>query len=811
MVLSLVVLVVALVFAYSFSAQPTLAEAQSSPAAGANLGFQNRYLTKINGFVAQAAACPPGQHLADDAVTCIDDSSLDGSGNPLNPTPTPTPDFTRCPAGYVLDSTGQYCEPFVADATPTPDPSNRCTQGYVLDPHESLCVTPTPVGQPSTSIGDAQCPPGQVLDVTRQYCQTPEEKAAETKAKDQPCPPGQTLGDDGKYCVKETPTPVSNGAQSCSSGLVLSPDGKTCVKEGDSCPQGKVLNEKGNCVSRRKCADGLLLGSDLLTCTSRCESNELVSVDGSRCVAKNDRCPDGSLRPQGGACLTVVREGDEILVRCAPADQYCQARVKQCVQARGGGPEAVNECSDPRKNCSEDDEACQKANQRIIDCASVEDIENKTEACDALCPEFHRLGADGSCEEYLDPLHPCVLFNAVPRGVVTNEALRNFSYLAGTGQCVTRVEFLRRLDNFEAAAGAEADALNALRATTSEYLTVEGQIAELEQRMQASELRIQELQVLLAETDERRIATEQNLVLTRERLAEERETLSGQVLEYFVAGGDHAIIAAALKATSISEIAITQAYGELVIQDTVETIDVVSQLEQATEQLNSEIAQIIADSESQLAEASNRRSDIQSLLADAEQLYEEQEQRRIKEAELVAELREDKADTAQALGIFEQDTRLITEILSESEFIVTELQLGDGVFSNPVSPAVVTSGFGPRLHPILGYIRMHNGLDFQGKFGDPIRASAPGTAKVASNFGGYGNTVVIDHGGGLVTLYAHMQSVGVEVGEEVERGDIIGIVGSTGLSTGPHLHFEVWLNGSTAVDPLPYLPSNTVH
>jgi murein DD-endopeptidase MepM/ murein hydrolase activator NlpD len=118
----------------------------------------------------------------------------------------------------------------------------------------------------------------------------------------------------------------------------------------------------------------------------------------------------------------------------------------------------------------------------------------------------------------------------------------------------------------------------------------------------------------------------------------------------------------------------------------------------------------------------------------------------------------------------------------------------------------VASGFGQRLHPILGYYRMHSGLDIGGAQGQPIWAANEGIVIMAGWNGGYGNTVVIQHGDSSVTtLYAHMSGFATSVGDYVTSGQVIGYVGSTGLSTGPHLHFEVRINGS-AVDPMPYLP-----
>jgi murein DD-endopeptidase MepM/ murein hydrolase activator NlpD len=119
-------------------------------------------------------------------------------------------------------------------------------------------------------------------------------------------------------------------------------------------------------------------------------------------------------------------------------------------------------------------------------------------------------------------------------------------------------------------------------------------------------------------------------------------------------------------------------------------------------------------------------------------------------------------------------------------------------------PGAISSGFGMRIHPITGTRRMHNGVDMNASQGDPIRAFRSGTVILAGVKGGYGNTVMIDHGGGMVTLYAHQSKIGVSVGTKVSAGQVVGYVGSTGDSTAPHLHFEVRLNG-IPVDPTSYL------
>lgn len=116
----------------------------------------------------------------------------------------------------------------------------------------------------------------------------------------------------------------------------------------------------------------------------------------------------------------------------------------------------------------------------------------------------------------------------------------------------------------------------------------------------------------------------------------------------------------------------------------------------------------------------------------------------------------------------------------------------------------LTSPFGWRTHPILGTRRLHAGIDIGAPQGTPIRAAADGTVVSAGSRGGYGMTVELDHGSGLTTLYAHQSRISVVPGQRVSRGAVIGAVGSTGMSTGPHLHFEVRVNGNPR-DPRAYL------
>jgi len=119
----------------------------------------------------------------------------------------------------------------------------------------------------------------------------------------------------------------------------------------------------------------------------------------------------------------------------------------------------------------------------------------------------------------------------------------------------------------------------------------------------------------------------------------------------------------------------------------------------------------------------------------------------------------------------------------------------------------ISSYFGNRLHPISKVYKMHTGIDISSLRGTPLVAAQKGTVVFANWFASYGKAIIIDHGGGYVTLYAHLDAINVSVGQAVQKGENIGKTGNTGYSTGPHLHFEVRMNGEY-VDPLTYIKGN---
>lgn len=126
----------------------------------------------------------------------------------------------------------------------------------------------------------------------------------------------------------------------------------------------------------------------------------------------------------------------------------------------------------------------------------------------------------------------------------------------------------------------------------------------------------------------------------------------------------------------------------------------------------------------------------------------------------------------------------------------------------PASLEFISSGFGYRADPFTGGAAFHSGLDFKGPIGAPIFAAANGRVSFVGQQQGYGNCVEIDHGNGLMTRYAHMSAFRARVGQQVSSGDVIGAIGSTGRSTGPHLHFEVRIH-DRPVNPRPFLEASS--
>lgn len=180
--------------------------------------------------------------------------------------------------------------------------------------------------------------------------------------------------------------------------------------------------------------------------------------------------------------------------------------------------------------------------------------------------------------------------------------------------------------------------------------------------------------------------------------------------------------------------------------------------------------------------------------------YEAQAQEQEK---LITRLKDDQQALEAAESRLAADSENLAILIQQRLAAAQGIVRGTGRFVFPANGSI-TSRFGNRVHPILGYRRFHAGIDFGASYGTTIRAADSGQVIFAGWYGGYGRSVIVNHGGGITTLYAHSSRLLVSEGMTVQQGQAIATVGSSGLSTGPHLHFEVRRNGSP-VNPLDYL------
>jgi len=193
------------------------------------------------------------------------------------------------------------------------------------------------------------------------------------------------------------------------------------------------------------------------------------------------------------------------------------------------------------------------------------------------------------------------------------------------------------------------------------------------------------------------------------------------------------------------------------------------------------------------------KEEVEKLVIQAETKQSEIEDIYSEKSDLLAKTRADKNALLALEREFENKEAEINRILESYKYG----NAPGGKFLWPVS-SYISSGFGWRIHPILGYKRFHSGIDLVASSGTPVKSADGGEVISAVYDGGYGYSILVYHGGGVATFYAHLSRVLVSTGQRVEKGQVIGNVGSTGWATGPHLHFEVRINGA-AQNPLEYL------
>lgn len=224
-----------------------------------------------------------------------------------------------------------------------------------------------------------------------------------------------------------------------------------------------------------------------------------------------------------------------------------------------------------------------------------------------------------------------------------------------------------------------------------------------------------------------------------------------------------------------------------------------------------------AEIASQKEKLEGDRAKLVSLEQAAQAKQAEIEQRKQVYAQLLAKARTDQAGSIEKIQELEAASAQVRNIIAQRQAEraaaaaaaqqsgggYTWVQ-GSGALAWPVSSHEITSDFGGRYHPIYGRYIFHDGIDIAADYGEPVHAADGGTVIYAGWISGYGNTVMVDHGNGMTTLYGHNDSLAVSEGQGVSKGSVIAYAGSTGNSTGPHLHFEVRVNDDPQ-NPLGYL------
>lgn len=222
--------------------------------------------------------------------------------------------------------------------------------------------------------------------------------------------------------------------------------------------------------------------------------------------------------------------------------------------------------------------------------------------------------------------------------------------------------------------------------------------------------------------------------------------------------------------------------------------DILNKLEEgrnAIENAKNEIEGILKRQEENAASLKERQDNLTKVLAEKQDLISELEK-----------------DVEKYKAIYESaekaETEMIRQYNASLSYSANPVKYTGGKFSWPVpSSSRITSQYGYRIHPVYKTKKFHSGIDIGAGYGVDITAAADGTVTLATTNGGYGKCIVINHGSGITTLYAHNSSLLVSVGDKVTRGQVIAKAGSTGVSTGPHCHFEVRINGATT-DPMAY-------
>ncbi len=335
------------------------------------------------------------------------------------------------------------------------------------------------------------------------------------------------------------------------------------------------------------------------------------------------------------------------------------------------------------------------------------------------------------------------------------------------------------------------DVQSQINENKKEKQTLTQQLNAINAQLNDVQQTIETLNGEISETEEK-IAFTETEIDNKQRDYDGRLAIFNQRLKELYEYGDVDFLEVLLHSSSLSDFLTRFEYLQYIARNDQALLDEVTELKTSLETQRLNLSGLKSDLETKKQTQVDKSKELQTA--------SQQQQA------LVDQINADQDALFDLLDDLEQESkRLNSEIVRLQAAQKSANTKAPGAYLWP-SPSchIITSNYGYRIHPISGVRKLHSGIDIGAKRGTDVVASASGTVIMSKYNGGYGNCIIIDHGGGVATLYGHMSSLIAHTGQQVTAGQVIGKVGSTGSSTAPHLHFEVRINGAT-VDPAGYV------